>query len=181
MNNIIFPLLNIKIKVSQIAFTLFGIDIYWYAILIVSAMIIALIIYKKRDGLYNIKFDDILALVLILIPVALLSARIYFVLFTLDYYIKNPLSILNFRTGGLAIYGGIIGGMITCYIFCKKRKIKLINLFDYMAPGIALRTSNREMGKFYKHRSLWFRNYTTLENGNIRTRNLYRGTPNISV
>jgi len=167
MNTITFPLLNLKFKISQVAFSLFGIDIYWYAVFIVSSIVLAFILYKMRDGLYSIKYDDVLDLALITIPIAFVSARLYFVLFKLDYYLDNPAAILDFRAGGLAIYGGIIGGMVSCYIFSKKRKIKLLNLFDYIVPGIALRTSDWKMGEFCKHRSIRSTNYITLENGYI--------------
>lgn len=167
MNEVTFPMLNLKINIDNIAFSILGIDIYWYAILIVSAMILAFIIFKLRDGLYDIRFSDIIDLAIYLIPISIISARIYYVIFNLNYYIESPTQILNFRSGGLAIYGGIIGGIITCIIFCKKRNIKLLNLLDYIVPGLALRSSNRKMGKLYKHRSIWNRNNITLENGNI--------------
>ena len=82
-------------------------------------------------------------------------ARIYYVLFDLKYYIKEPLQIFNLRNGGLAIYGGIIGGAVTCYIYCKKKKINILDLLDFIAPCLALRTSNREMGQLCKHRGIW--------------------------
>lgn len=89
-------------------------------------------------------------LAIYLIPISIISARLYYVLFNLKYYISYPLQILNFRTGGLAIYGGIIGGAITCLIFCRKHKINLLDLLDYIVPALALRTSDRQMGKLYK-------------------------------
>lgn len=155
MNTVSFPLLNLNLKVDPVAFSIFGIDIYWYAIFIVSAMVIALIIFKIRDGLYEIKFSDLLDLFVYAIPISLISARIYYCVFNLKYYISMPEDILNFRTGGMAIYGGIIGGLITCVIFCKRKNIKLLNLLDYIVPGIALRTSHRKMGKFCKYRGIW--------------------------
>lgn len=167
MNTVTFPILNLKIEIEPVAFSLFGIDIHWYAILIVSAILIAFIIFKIRDGLYNIKYSDIIDLSIYVIPISIISARLYYVLFNLNYYIKDPSIIFNLRSGGLAIYGGIIGGLITCIIFCKKRKIKLLNLLDYIAPGLALRSSNWKMGQLHKHRSIWNRNYITLENGDI--------------
>lgn len=167
MNTVTFPILNLKIEIEPVAFSLFGIDIHWYAILIVSAIVIAFIIFKIRDGLYDIKYSDIIDLSIYVIPISIVSARLYYVLFNLNHYIKDPSMIFNLRSGGLAIYGGIIGGLITCIIFCKKRKIKLLNLLDYIAPGLALRSSNWKMGKLHKHRSIWNRNTITLENGNI--------------
>lgn len=150
MNTITFPGLNIELNISRIAFSVNNINVYWYAILIVSAFIVALVISKINDGKLNIKFSDILDLSLYVIPISILSARIYYVLFNINQYMENPLKILDFRNGGLAIYGGIIGGAIVCYIFCKKRKINLLDLLDYIAPCLAIRTSNRKMGKFYK-------------------------------
>lgn len=149
MSEVTFPMLNLKLSIDNVAFSVLDIDIYWYAILIVLAMIIALLIFKKRDGLYEIKFADILDLSIYLIPISIISARIYYVLFDLKYYMKYPLEILNIRTGGLAIYGGVIGGILTCIVFCKKRKIKLLDMLDYIAPALALRTSYRKMGKFH--------------------------------
>ena len=143
MNTITFPGLNLKMQVSKIAFTIGNIQIYWYAILMVFAFLIAIIIFKIKDEKYEIKFNDILDLVIIMIPISIICARIYYIVFKLDYYLQNPMQIINLRNGGLAIYGGIIGGAITCYIFCKKKKIDFLNLVDYLAPCLALRTSDR--------------------------------------
>ena len=158
MNEITFPLLNLKLYISRIAFSIGNIDIYWYAILIMSAFIISLIILKIRDGKFNIKFSEIIDLSLYLIPISIISARIYYIMFNLNYYYKYPEQIFNLKAGGLAIYGGIIGGAITCYIFCKKRKIYIWDLLDCIVPCLSLRTSSWKMGKFSKHRSLWNRN-----------------------
>lgn len=155
MNVITFPGLNLQFNINRIALSIGSISIYWYAILIMSAFAISLLIYKLKNGKFEIKFSDILDLALLLIPISIVSARIYYILFNLEYYLANPRQMLNFRSGGLAIYGGIIGGAITCYIFCKKRKINLFDLLDYIVPCLALRTSNRQMGEFYKPRSLW--------------------------
>ena len=149
MNEVTFPLLNLKLQISRIAFSIGNIDIYWYAILMMSAFIIALIICKIKDGKFGIKFSDILDLSLYVIPISIISARLYYVLFNLSYYLNNPVQIFNLKAGGLAIYGGIIGGGMTCYIFCKKRKVNILDLFDYIVPCLSLRSSNRQVGKFY--------------------------------
>lgn len=143
-----FPGLNISIHLNRIAFSVFGLKIYWYAIIIVSAMIIAILILKKRDGLYEIKFENVLDLLIILIPISLISARIFYVLFNLNFYLKNADEILNFRNGGMAIYGGIIGGMITCVFFCKKKKINLLDLMDFLAPTLVLGQAIGRWGNF---------------------------------
>lgn len=146
MGRITFPGLNLDFEISRIAFSVSNIDIYWYAIIMASAFIIALIIFKINDGKLNIKFSDILDLSIYVIPISILSARLYYVLFNISKYIENPLEIFDFRSGGLAIYGGIIGGAITCHIFCKKRKIDILDMLDYIVPCLALRTSDWKVG-----------------------------------
>lgn len=148
MNIVIFPLLNITLHINRIAFKIFDIPIYWYAIIIVFAMALAILIYKKQDRLYSIRFEDVLDLAIYAIPISLISARAYYILFNLEYYMANLAQIINTRSGGMAIYGGIIGGFITCVIFCKKRKINLLDLIDYVAPAIALGQSIGRWGNF---------------------------------
>ena len=124
--------------ISRVAFTIAGIDIYWYAVLIVSAIVIGIIWSLLKSGRYNIKFDTILDLCIFMIPISILCARAYYVIFNLNYYTSNPLEILDFRNGGLAIYGGIIGAVITIIVFCKIKKVNILNLTDYIAPIIPL-------------------------------------------
>ena len=146
MNTITFPGFNLNISISRIAFSIGSADIYWYAVLMTLSFVIAMIIYRLKDKTYDIKFDNILDLAIYVIPISIISARIYYILFKLDYYIQYPIEMFNFRNGGLAIYGGIIGGAITCYIYCKIKKIDFINLLDFIVVCLPLRTSNRKMG-----------------------------------
>lgn len=148
MNIISFPALNITLNIQKTSFKIFNIEVYWYAVLIVSAMAIAIAIFHKRDGLYNIKFDDILDLLFFLIPISLISARLYYILFKLPYYLSNPIEMFDTRDGGMAIYGGIIGGVITCCVFCKVKKINLLDLFDYIVPGLVLGQAIGRWGNF---------------------------------
>lgn len=149
MKEITFPGLNLEFNINSIAINIGNINIYWYAILIVSAFIIGILFCKKDDGKYNIKFDDILELMVILIPISIISARIYFILFKLDYYIQNPIEIFDIRNGGLAIYGGIIGAVITIIIFCKKKKIYILDITDYIVPYLALGQAIGRWGNFF--------------------------------
>lgn len=143
-----FPELKLNFNINQIAFSIFNIDIYWYAIIIVFAIIIALIVLKLNEDKCEIDFQTILDLSVFLIPISLIGARIYYVIFNKSVFIEKPLQVFNFRTGGLAIYGGIIAGIITCYIFCKKRKINIWNLLDYIAPSLAVGQAIGRWGNF---------------------------------
>ena len=149
MQTITFPGLNLEFHISKIFIQIGKIGIHWYAVFIVSAFVIALYLCKKRSGLYNIKFEDILDLFLILIPVALICARLYYCIFRLDIYLNNPLKIFDVRSGGLAIYGGIIGGTITCYLYCKYKKIDILNLLDYLVPYLSLGQAIGRWGNFF--------------------------------
>ena len=139
---IAFPALNLEFNISRIAIRIGNVPIYWYAILITISFIIAMLVYKKNSGRFDIKFNDILDLSLYVIPISLISARLYYIIFNFSYYLSNPIQIFSTRTGGMAIYGGVAGGFLTCYIFCKKRKINILDLTDYIVPCLALRTSS---------------------------------------
>lgn len=149
MNTVTFPILNLKLNVPDVAVSIFGIDIYWYAIMIVTAMIMAILVLKIREKKFNIKFSDIIDLCIYVLPISIISARIYYIIFSLEDYISSPSQIFNFRSGGLAIYGGIIGGLITCYVFCKKRKIDFVELIDYVAPSLAIGQAIGRWGNFF--------------------------------
>ena len=149
MSIIKFPMINLTLTINNIAIEIGGVAIYWYAIFITFALIIGMILLKKRDKLYNIKLENIIDLAILAIPISIISARLYYILFyDIEYYLNNPLEILNIRNGGLAIYGGMIGGIITCILFCRKRKIELLDLLDFIAPVLALGQSIGRWGNF---------------------------------
>ena len=134
--------------IPRIAFELFGIPIYWYAVLIVGSMILAILWCKLHDGRYGVKFEQLLDLAIIMLPVAIICARLYYILFSLDYFIENPKEILQIKNGGLAIYGGIIGGTIVISLFSKIKKIKFLDITDYIAPVIAFCQSIGRWGNY---------------------------------
>lgn len=143
-----FPILNLELNISKIAFQMFGINIYWYGIIIVSAIIIALILCKKDDGKYGVRFSTILDLSIYVLPISIICARLYYVVFNYTLYENDIFKILDFRTGGLAIYGGIIGAIVTIIIYCKIKKHNLLDLLDYIAPYLALGQAIGRWGNF---------------------------------
>ena len=148
MQTVTFPEIGLTLTLNKIAFKIGDWGIHWYALLIVSAFLIAIFFFYENSRKFGIKFEDIIDLMLYLIPISIISARLYYCIFKGDYYFKNPMQILNFRSGGLAIYGGIIGGVTTSYIFCQKRRINLLALFDYIAPYLALGQAIGRWGNF---------------------------------
>lgn len=149
MNTINFEGLGLSFNVKQVAFSINNINIYWYSIIIIISIIIVLLLCKKNDGKFNIKFDTIIELFIYMLPVSLICARLYFILFKLDYYFQNPQNILNIRDGGLAIYGGILGGMLTTYIYCKIKKFCFLDMLDFLAPCLALGQAIGRWGNFF--------------------------------
>lgn len=134
--------------IPRVAFEAFGIDIYWYAILIVSAMALGLIWCKIHSGRYGIKFDDILDMAIFVIPISIVCARLYYVLFSLDEFINNPIEIMQIKNGGLAIYGGIIGGVATIFVIGKIKKLKILDITDFVAPVLAIAQSIGRWGNY---------------------------------
>lgn len=148
MRPITFPNLGLELDINPVAFNIFGRDIYWYGIIIVSGIILALILAWKNRDTYGISWDTLTDFAFIAIPVGIICARIYYVAFEWDYYKNNLSEIIKIWNGGIAIYGAIIGGIITAIVFCKKRKIKLLDLCDFCAPYLALCQSIGRWGNF---------------------------------
>lgn len=148
MHPISFPNFNLTFNINPVAISIFGINIYWYGIIIVTAILIGLFLAKKDNGLHGIKYDDVVDFSIIAVFVGIIFARGYYVLFNLKYYIKNMNEIFKIWNGGLAIYGGIIGGVITCILFCKKKKIKILDMLDYLVPFLALGQAIGRWGNF---------------------------------
>ena len=149
MNSINFEGLGLYFKVNKVAFSIFGIEVRWYAVFIVIGIIIAILLCKKDHGKYGIKFEDVIELLIFALPISIICARLYFISFKFEYYMKNPQEILNIRNGGLAIYGGIIGAVITIFVFCKIKKIKVLDMLDYMAPYLPLGQAIGRWGNFF--------------------------------
>ena len=93
---------------NPVAFTIFGLEIRWYGILISLGMLLGLLIASYTCKVRKVNYDNIIDGLIIAIPVGIIGARLYYVFFNLPYYLDNPSDIINIRNGGLAIHGGII-------------------------------------------------------------------------
>lgn len=134
---------------NPIAFTIFGIPVLWYGILIASGMMLGILLAKYTTGIKNISYDSFTDLLLISIPVGIIGARLYYVIFEFDQYRGNLLSMLNIREGGLAIHGGIIFGVLTAFIYSRIKGLSLIKYLDAAAPSIILAQSIGRWGNFF--------------------------------
>ncbi len=133
---------------DRVAFSIFGIDVMWYGILMAIGMILGTLLALKEAKRVGIKEDDVLDLAIFAIPIGLLSARLYYVIFNWEYYSQNVSQILNFRAGGMAIHGALIGGILTGYIFTKIRKINFLKMADAVMIGMPLAQAIGRWGNF---------------------------------
>lgn len=133
---------------DRVAFSIFGIDIMWYGILMAVGMILGTLIAIKEAKRVGIKEDYVLDLAIFAIPIGLLGARLYYVIFNWEYYSQNISQILNFRGGGMAIHGALIGGILTGYVFTKIRKIDFLKMADAVILGMPLAQSIGRWGNF---------------------------------
>lgn len=133
---------------DRVAFSLFGIDVMWYGIFIAIGMMLAVGIAVKESKRVGLKEEDIIDLALFLIPLGVLGARIYYVIFSWDQYSGNLMDILNIRGGGLAIHGGIIAGILTGFVFSRIKKIDFFKLADTVVLGVPLAQSIGRWGNF---------------------------------
>lgn len=157
-SSISFPNLGITLSHVGRGVSIFGFEIAYYGIVIAAAMLagifIAMWVAKKTKQNPDHYFD----LAMIAIVVALICARLYYVIFSWDYYKNNLLEILNFRGGGLAIYGGVIGGVLTCLVYGKVRKLNYPLLMDTACIGLVLGQSIGRWGNFFNREA--FGGYT---------------------
>ncbi|SHJ56119.1 prolipoprotein diacylglyceryl transferase [Tepidibacter formicigenes] len=133
---------------NPIAFTIFGIDIRWYGILISTGIMIGIFLALKEAKRVSINEEKLLDLFLIAIPCAIIGARTYYVIFNWDYYKGDLFKIINIRGGGLAIHGGIIGAVLVGYLYCKIKKMNFRKILDLTAPSIALGQAIGRWGNF---------------------------------
>ncbi|MCQ2911445.1 MAG: prolipoprotein diacylglyceryl transferase [Clostridia bacterium] len=150
MPEIYFPHLGIKINhLSRVAISIFGFNIYWYAVIITTAILIG---YFSIDYLLKKQgksIDDFFGYVASVLIFSVIGARTYFVIFSWDYYKNNLLEIFALRNGGIAIYGGVIGAIITTIVYCKIKKINFFYLADLFAPFLALGQCMGRWGNFF--------------------------------
>lgn len=134
---------------NPVAFNLFGFDIRWYGILISLGMIIGIILTSYTCKLKEISYDNMMDIVLIALPSAIIGARLYYVLFNLDYYGRNPSEIINIRQGGLAIHGGVLFAVIVGYLYTRRKKIAFLKYVDAAAPSIIIAQALGRWGNFF--------------------------------
>ncbi len=147
-STISFPSLGLEMNPPR-GFDLFGFNIYFYGIIIAVGLLLAAVYGLKRRKQFGLKEDDILDGVLWIVPFAIICARLYYCVFSWDSFKDNLISILDIRTGGLAIYGGVLGAALGILVFCLIKKIRLGAVLDLVALGFLIGQSIGRWGNFF--------------------------------
>ncbi len=134
---------------SAIAFTLGPFTVRWYGVLIVGGIILAVFISSRLAARCNIPFDSLLDLALVCVPLGLLCARLYYVVFNWPYYSAHPEHILAIWRGGLAIHGAILGGALGVWLVAHRQKIPFLLWADLIVPGLILAQAIGRWGNFF--------------------------------
>ena len=126
-----------------------NIKIYWYSVMILLGVILGSILVIKEAKRFNISKTKITDMLFYTIIFGIIGARLYYVLFNLDYYSKNIIDIIKVWEGGLAIHGGIIAGTIYIIYYTKKNNINTLKMFDICAPGLLIGQAIGRWGNFF--------------------------------
>ncbi len=155
-----FPNLGLEFNVNRVAFSIGSFNVYWYGIIIATGLMLALLYGARECKKVALNPDDYFNMVLLSIPTAIIFARLYYVIFSFDLYKDDLLSVFDIRSGGLAIYGGVIGTFLVIFFYCRKKYIKLGIPLDMLAIGLLIGQSIGRWGNFVNGEA--FGSYTTL-------------------
>ena len=156
--NINFPNLGIHLGNVGKSISVFGFEIAFYGMIIGAAILIGLLLALKEAKRTGQKKETYYYLAIYGVIFSVLSARLYYVIFSWDMYKGNLLSIFNFRQGGLAIYGGIIGAVATGIIYAKKKHLSAALIFDTVAMSLVNGQMMGRWGNFFNREA--FGEYT---------------------
>ncbi len=134
---------------SRVAFSLFGLDIMWYALMLTTGIVLGFLYVYRTAKLKGIDQEKVMDIALYAIPAGTIGARLYYVVFNLDYYLSNPSQILNFRAGGLAIHGALIFGIGTAALLLRRWKQKPIIWLDMIGPAFAIGQAVGRWGNYF--------------------------------
>lgn len=144
-----FPGLGIgPMNIDRLAVSIGPLKVYWYGIIICLGIVFGFAIAYLRMKKIGVSPDDLADIALICVPSAIVGARLYYVLAKLDTF-SSLYEMIAVWNGGLAIYGGVIGGVISFTIVCKYKKMPLLKMYDCAAPGLILGQIIGRWGNFF--------------------------------
>lgn len=138
MNSVAFPELGLEFTLKKTAFSIGSLSIQWYGIIIAIGFALAVLYCLRRAPRFGINQDNLIDMTLIATPVAIIGARLYYVVFNWSQFRDNPKTIIEIWNGGIAIYGALIFGCIAAFIYCKLKKINVWNVLDLTVLGVMI-------------------------------------------
>ncbi len=135
--------------ISPIAFSLGSVDVYWYGILISSGVLLGLFLAMKQARRVGLNEDVPLFFLFWALPLGLIGARLWYVVFNWSYYGQNLPAILAFRQGGLAIHGAVVAGVLVLIVYSRLTKVNFWTLGDILAPSLILAQAIGRWGNFF--------------------------------
>lgn len=139
MTNVIaFPALGLEFTINRVAFTIFGLNVYWYGVIIALGFLLAVGYANHRIGEFGFTSDQLYDALIAAIPSAIIGARLYYVAFRWSYYSQHLNELFSTREGGLAIYGGVIGALIAVSLYGRYKKLNIAAMFDVAALGLLI-------------------------------------------
>lgn len=148
LTEIQFPKLGWTFHIDPTAFSIGGIDIQWYGVLIVTGLILALLYVLPRMKRFGIDADRAIDALIGGVIGGIIGARAYYVLLRWDEYKGDIKAIINTRNGGLAIYGGLIGAILVGFIIAKIKKVRILPLLDVVSMGFLIGQCFGRWGNF---------------------------------
>ncbi len=134
--------------IDRVAFRILGFEIYWYAILIAVGILLGSVVASKELKRRGLSEDHVYDYLLWALPLGVVGARIYYVIFEWDFYRGDFGKMIDIRGGGLAIHGGLLAAVVVALVYCKVKKISFFQLADSLFPGVALGQAIGRWGNF---------------------------------
>lgn len=135
--------------INPVAFEIGGLSVRWYGLLIVCGILIAILIAVRNCKKSRVDTDHLMNIILLILPCGLIGARLYYVIFNWGYYSANPSEIIAVWHGGLAIHGGLLGGMLAMFLYCLVKKMPFRVMADIILPGVVLAQAIGRWGNFF--------------------------------
>ena len=163
-NHVEFPGLGLSFTLNRVAFTLFGMPVYWYGILIASGLLLALLFAFWKARSYGIDADRMVDVIFGATVCAIIGGRAYYVA-TAPFEYESFAQMLDIRLGGVGIYGAIIAAFVSGWLLCKWRKVPVLPMFDLASMGFLIGQCIGRWGNFVNQEA--FGTNTTLPWGMI--------------
>lgn len=153
MGTVSFPGLGLEFQLNRVAFHVGSWPVYWYGVIIAAGFLLAVMYCSRQAPRFGIRQDDIIDMLFFAVPLSIIGARVYYIIFYPELYRRADGSwdfgaMVRIWDGGLAIYGGVIMAVITLLVFCKVRKIKFLAFADLGSYGMLIGQMVGRWGNF---------------------------------